>query len=106
MQVLGNAKNGFLEEYDRTAKSILFGDTNSPYSMLISNSNMIIDTSITNKLDEQAQAVAKEGRDLTEVEKMQIIKSMVGQDVRTDIVLNNYTPKDTDRTGMTLCAII
>lgn len=106
MQVLGNAKNGFLEEYDRAAKSILFGDTNSPLSMLLSNDNMIIDTTITDKLDEQAQAVAKEGRDLTEVEKIQIIKGMIGQDVRTDIVLNNYTPKDTDRTGMVLCAII
>jgi hypothetical protein len=102
MQVLGNAENGFLEEYEQ-GKPVMFGDVNSVESVLNSNGNVVLTTEIQNALDAKKQEASERGEVLTQEDYRETIETLIGSGVQTDIVMDSYETKKEDLTGIEFC---
>ena len=102
MQVLGNTKNGFLEEYEM-GKSAIMGQSNCIESVLKSNSNTILDSKLKNEFDIAVQQMSEKGDVITQEDHELILNRLLGNENIKEKGLEDYESGTKDRTGMVLC---
>lgn len=103
VSVLGNSRNGYLEEYEN-GKTIDFDL--GIRSIINSNRNLYINANIQRVLAKKQQDAALQGRELSTDDLKQTFKRILGDDSGVSINLTKYSPSEEDATGMKFCAII
>ena len=103
MSVLGNVKNGFLEEYE-IGNGIGFDD--GVKSIVAANRNLYMDATIKNTMDKQMQDYAAKGREFTMKDMKDVFDKILSGNESIHIEMDNYNPETKDATGMKFCAII
>lgn len=103
VSVLGNSRNGYLEEYEN-GKNIDFDL--GVKSIIAANRNLYTDAKIQTVLVKEAQEAALQGHELSITDMKQIFERMLGNDSGVRIDLIKYSPSEEDATGMKFCAII
>jgi hypothetical protein len=103
VSVLGNSRNGYLEEYEN-GKNIDFDL--GVKSIIAANRNLYTDAKIQTILVKEAQEAAIHGHELSITDMKQVFERMLGNDSGIRIDLIKYSPSEEDATGMKFCAII
>lgn len=104
IQVLGNVKNGMLEEYEQN-KNVIYGDQNCAKSIIKSNNGLLMTTELQTEIDETTQEAVEEGRTLSKEDYADAIKSLIGPDVQMKTI-STYEQKAEDLTGIEFCVTI
>jgi len=103
VSVLGNSRNGYLEEYE-LGKGIDFED--GVKSIISANRGLYIDANIQNVITKSVQDAAIQGKELSTSDLKDILTRILGDNSGIKITLTGYTASEEDATGMKFCAII
>lgn len=103
VSVLGNSRNGYLEEYELGKTIDLI---NGVQSIIADNMSWFISTNVKTEVEARVQEANIQGRTLSNSEYKELYTRLLGDSSGIKITLNDYTASEEDTTGMKFCAII
>lgn len=103
VSVLGNSRNGYLEEYE-LGKTINL--VNGVQSIIADNMNWFTSTNVKTEVEAKVQEANIQGRTLSTSEYKELYTRLLGDSSGIKITLNDYSASEEDATGMKFCAII
>ena len=103
VSVLGNSRNGYLEEYE-LGKTIDL--VRGVQSIIADNMSWFISTNVKTEVEARVQEANIQGRTLSNSEYKELYTKLLGDSSGIKITLNDYTASEEDATGMKFCAII
>lgn len=103
VSILGNSRNGYLEEYE-LGKTIDL--VNGVQSIIADNMSWFTSTNVKTEVEAKVQEANIQGRTLSTSEYKELYTRLLGDSSGIKITLNDYSASEEDATGMKFCAII